>query len=81
MRPYFCEPYKSWQKGAIENANRSLRQYLPKKSSIENHSQQDIEKIVDKLNNQPVRCLDYQTPKEAFYECRGALKSSGEIRT
>jgi len=55
---YFCEPYKSYQKGAIENANRLLRRYLPKKSSIEKHTQQDIEIIVDKLNNQPMRCLD-----------------------
>jgi transposase, IS30 family len=78
---YFCEPYKSYQKGSIENANRLLRRYLPKKSSIEKHTQKDIEMIVNKLNNQPMRCLDYRTPKEVFYELRGALKSSGEIRT
>jgi len=78
---YFCEPYKSWQKGAIENANRSLRRYLPKKSSIETHTQQDIEIIVDKLNNQPMRCLDYRTPTEAFYEYRGDIKSLRAIRT
>ena len=78
---YFCEPYKSYQKGAIENGNRLLRRYLPKKSSIEKHSQQDIEMIVDKLNNQPMRCLDYRTPMEAFYEYRGARISSPEIRT
>lgn len=65
---YFCEPYKSYQKGTIENANRLLRRYLPKKSTIENHTQEDIEMIADKLNNQPMRCLDYRTPKEAFYE-------------
>ena len=33
---YFCEQYKSYQKGAIENSNRLLRRYLPKKSSIKN---------------------------------------------
>jgi IS30 family transposase len=78
---YFCEPYKSWQKGAIENANRILRTYLPKKSSIENHTQQDIENIVDQLNNRPMRCLDYRTPKEVFCEYRGGLESSRAIRT
>jgi IS30 family transposase len=78
---YFCEPYKSYQKGAIENANRLLRQYLPKKASIEKYTQQDIEMIVDKFNNQPMRCLDYCTPKEVFYEHRGALNPQSEIRT
>jgi IS30 family transposase len=78
---YFCEPYKSWQKGAIENANRILRIYLPKKCSIQNRTQQDIENIVDQLNNRPMRCLDYRTPKEAFCEYRGALESSRAIRT
>jgi|GEM_PF-5148602 len=65
----------------LENANRLLRWYLPKQSSIENSTQQDIEMIVDKLNNQPMRCLDYLTLNEVFYEHRGALKSSGGIRT
>ena len=27
---YFCDPYSSWQKGSIENANKMLRRYLPK---------------------------------------------------
>ena len=26
---YFCDPRSPWQKGAVENANRRLRRYLP----------------------------------------------------
>ena len=78
---YFCEPYKSWQKGAIENANGLIRRYLPRKTNIENYSQEDIEKIIEKLNNQPMRCLDYKTPKEVFFERRSTLASSRSIRT
>lgn len=78
---YFCEPYKSWQKGAIENANRLIRRYLPKKTNIDHYNQEDIEKIIDKLNNQPMRCLGYKTPKEAFFEGGSQLASARSIRT
>lgn len=78
---YFCEPYKSWQKGAIENANRLIRRYLPKKTNIDNYNQGDIEKIINKLNNQPMRCLGYKTPKEAFFEYGSTSASARSIRT
>lgn len=29
-RVFFAEPYSSWQKGAIENANKPRRQYIPR---------------------------------------------------
>jgi IS30 family transposase len=32
---YFCEPYKSYQKGGIENANRLLRTKLPLQTNID----------------------------------------------
>jgi len=31
---YFADPYSSWQKGAIENGNKLIRQYIPKKASL-----------------------------------------------
>jgi hypothetical protein len=36
---FFCEPYKSYQKGAIENASKLIRTKLPRKTCIENLNQ------------------------------------------
>lgn len=32
---YFVDPYCSWQKGAINNTNKLIRQYISKKDSFE----------------------------------------------
>lgn len=35
---YFADSYCSWQKGAIENANKLIRRYIPKKSNFDDFS-------------------------------------------
>jgi IS30 family transposase len=32
---YFTDPYASWQKGCIENTNKLIRQYIPKKCNFD----------------------------------------------
>ena len=32
---YFADPYASWQKGAIENTNKLIRQYIPKHTNFD----------------------------------------------
>jgi IS30 family transposase len=65
---YFCEPYKSYQKGSIENANCLLRTQLPLQTNIDSLEQDKIDNIVKSFNNRPMKCLGYQTPHEVFYE-------------
>jgi len=69
---YFCEPYKSYQKGGIENANRLLRTKFPKGTDIDRIEQIEIDKVVNLLNDRPMKCLNYATPKEVFIKHFGA---------
>ena len=50
---YFAEPYCSWQKGAVENTNKLIRQYIPKKDSFDNYTDKRIMSIQKKLNERP----------------------------
>lgn len=65
---YFTDPYASWQKGAIENANGLIRQYVPKTETFENVSHQQITKYAKKINIRPRKKLEFKTPHECFYE-------------
>jgi len=65
---FFCEPYSSWQKGGVENANKLIRKYIPKGSDISEFSHQYVTVIVQKLNNKPRKSLGYKTPKEVMLE-------------
>ena len=65
---YFADPYASWQKGAIENANGLIRQYVPKTETFEHVSHQQITKYSKKINIRPRKKLEFKTPYECFYE-------------
>ena len=65
---YFAAPYASWQKGAIENANGLIRQYVPKTETFEHVSHQQITKYSKRINIRPRKKLEFKTPYECFYE-------------
>jgi IS30 family transposase len=76
-RSYFADPYSSWQRGANENTNGLLRQYLPKRCDLSTCSDDQLQMIEDKLNRRPRKCLDFRTPEQVFGASfnRGALRS------
>ena len=65
---YFADPYCSWQKGAIENTNKLIRQYIPKKDSFEHYTDKRIMSIQRELNERPREKLNFSTPKREFFK-------------
>ena len=63
---FFCDPYVSNQKPNVENINKQLRLFFPKKTSIDKYSKKDIKQINYTLLNKPLKSLDSYTPKDAF---------------
>jgi IS30 family transposase len=63
---FFCQPYHSWEKGSVENMNKWIRQYVPKKSDIAKLSDEYIRFIEDRLNGRPRKCLKFRTPLEVM---------------
>lgn len=47
---YFADSYSSWQKGAIENANKLIRRYIPKKANFDDFLDKQIMAIQKKIN-------------------------------
>lgn len=66
LKTYFCDPYCAWQKGSNEYHNGVLRRYIPKKADLTELTQRDLNAIIEDINNQPKKCLQYQTPREVF---------------
>lgn len=63
---YFAHPYSAYERARNENANGLLRQYLPKTTSFEHLSQQQLQGIVNQLNDRPRKKQQYRTPNEVF---------------
>lgn len=49
-RIYFCDPMASWQKGRIEKSHEYIRYVLPKGSSFDGLSQDDVDLLMNHIN-------------------------------
>lgn len=65
---YFTHPYCSWEKGAIENLNGLIRQYIPKRTDFRGVPDKMIQEIQDKLNDRPRKRNGYIKPKDYIKE-------------
>ncbi|MCL2596659.1 MAG: IS30 family transposase [Paludibacter sp.] len=48
---FLTHQYSSWEKGAVENNNKLVRQYIPKKTNFDNINYHQIKQI--QYNNIP----------------------------
>ena len=61
---FFCDPYSSWQKGTVENANKMIRRYLPKGTNFAEVPQSYVDEAIRIINNKPRKILGYKTALE-----------------
>lgn len=65
---FFTDPYSSWQKGGVENANKMLRQYFPKGTDFATVSQTDVVYALECINNKPRKILGYKSSLQVAKE-------------
>lgn len=75
---FFCDPYSSWQKGGVENANKMIRRYFPKGTDFRNVTQQDVDRVVSIINNKPRRILGYRSALEVALQA-GIIKQTSVL--
>jgi transposase, IS30 family len=77
IQTFFCDPHSPWQKGGVENSIGRLRRSLPRKTDLNLITAATLQRHVQRLNDTPRKCLDFQTPAEAFSK----LKSTVALQT
>ena len=74
---YFTDPYCSWQKGLVENMNRWIRQFIPKKTDLSSLCEDYILSVERWLNNVARPVLGGYTAYERYmYETKGVSLTS-----
>ena len=63
---YFFTPCHSWERGANENTNGLIRQYIPKGTDFSGITDEFVSWVENKLNNRPRKRLGNLTPNEKF---------------
>jgi IS30 family transposase len=65
-RVFYCDPQAPYQKGAAENNHTLIRRIIPKGSSLDDFTQQDISLMMDHINSYSRLNLGDKTPYWAF---------------
>lgn len=63
---FYCDPQASYQKGAAENNHTFIRRIVPKRTTLDNFTQQDITLMMNHINSYGRSNLGDKTPYEIF---------------
>jgi len=63
---YYCDPYKAYQRGSVENANGVLRWFFPKKTDFSEVSSEELEKAEYKINSRPMKLHSARSAHAVF---------------
>jgi IS30 family transposase len=74
---YFTHPYHSWEKGLVENTNRWIRCFVPKRRDVSTVTQEEIDEILSFLNNRPRECIGFRMPSEYYYSLTNGVLLEG----
>ena len=69
---YFCKPYRSWEKGGVENYNGLVRQYFPKGHDFATITPERLLEVEEEINNRPRNILAYQSPNDLLDHLRAS---------
>ncbi len=70
---YFCHPYHSWEKGLVENTNKWIRVFVPKRKDLREVTEEELRSIEKFLNEIPRQCLGFRTAKEVLLDSMKCL--------
>ncbi len=71
-RLFYCDPCASWQKGRVERNHEFLRLVLPKGTSFDALTQNDVDKVLSHVNSYSRPALNDKTPFDLFAFTYGA---------
>jgi IS30 family transposase len=63
---FYCDPSKPYQKGSCEVNHELIRRVLPKGSSFDNLTQEDVFLMMDHINSYKRKKLNNRSPYDAF---------------
>lgn len=70
---YFTHPYHSWEKGLVENTNRWIRCFVPKRRDIGTVTQEELNEVHSFLNDRPREVLGFRTASSYYYQQESVL--------
>jgi IS30 family transposase len=74
---YFTHPYHSWEKGLVENTNRWVRVFVPKRRDIQSVTEEEMDEIHSFLNDRPRECIGWKSPREYYSSLTASVLLEG----